>query len=76
MGENFSAYLERLRMQKAHALVLEGQYTLDEIAGMCGYANSNTFRRIYRKVYGVTPSMMRSMKKQEEQQKKAKKNEE
>lgn len=34
----------------------ERQMTINEVTALCGYANSQTFRRAFRKHYGMLPS--------------------
>lgn len=55
LSENFSSYLERKRME--HALELIGQSTmnLSEVYKEVGYNNSHTFRRAFKKLYGISP---------------------
>ena len=58
-GVNFSTYLENIRMAEAARLIKETDISLNELYLAVGYNNSNTFRRAFKKVYGVTPSAMR-----------------
>ena len=58
-GVNFSTYLENIRMTEAARLIKETDVSLNELYIAVGYNNSNTFRRAFKKVYGVTPSAMR-----------------
>lgn len=58
-GVNFSTYLENIRMTEAARLIKETNISLNELYIAVGYNNSNTFRRAFKKVYGVTPSAMR-----------------
>lgn len=58
-GVNFSTYLENIRMTEAARLIKETDISLNELYIAVGYNNSNTFRRAFKKVYGVTPSSMR-----------------
>ncbi|MBQ2804144.1 MAG: helix-turn-helix transcriptional regulator [Lachnospiraceae bacterium] len=58
-GVNFSTYLENLRMTEAARLIQETDISLNELYIAVGYNNANTFRRAFKKVYGVTPSTMR-----------------
>jgi AraC-like DNA-binding protein len=53
-GENFSKYIEKLRMQRAHELIENG-FKITEIAQMAGYNSPQVFRRAYRRHYGVAP---------------------
>ena len=54
-GENFSAYLERVRMKNAHVLLSETNLSIDEIAKKTGYNSSDTFRKAFKRFHGITP---------------------
>ncbi|MDR2607688.1 MAG: PocR ligand-binding domain-containing protein, partial [Treponema sp.] len=43
MGENLSAYLNRLRVEKAAGLLTESKATLNEIAEACGFEDQSWF---------------------------------
>ncbi|MDE7030473.1 MAG: AraC family transcriptional regulator [Lachnospiraceae bacterium] len=58
-GVNFSTYLENMRMNEASRLIRETDTSLNELYLYVGYNNANTFRRAFKKVYGMTPSAMR-----------------
>lgn len=58
-GENFSSYLENIRMECALKLIREGSVNLSDLYQEVGYNNPNTFRRVFKKVYGVSPKTMR-----------------
>lgn len=58
-GVNFSTYLENIRMSEAVRLIKETNISLNELYINVGYNNANTFRRAFKKIYGVTPSSMR-----------------
>lgn len=62
LGETFSARVERLRIEKANQLLRETDLRIDVISEQVGYANSNTFRRAYRRVQGFSPSDYRAEK--------------
>jgi AraC family transcriptional regulator len=49
----------RVRLEKAHELMGNTNLTLDEIAGLCGYANASHFCRDYKAVHHFTPSTWR-----------------
>lgn len=61
-GVNFSTYLENIRMSEAVRLIKETNISLNELYINVGYNNANTFRRAFKKIYGVTPSSMRDSK--------------
>ncbi len=54
-GVNLSAYIEDVRMKKAQELLKDGA-PVGEVAARVGYMNVNTFRRAYRRQFGVNPS--------------------
>lgn len=57
MQKSFAQYLEDKRLEKAQALIAENpKISLTALAELCGYANTQTFRRAFKKRYGLTPS--------------------
>ena len=57
MQKSFAQYLEDKRLEKAQALIAENtKEPLTVLAERCGYANTQTFRRAFKKRYGLTPS--------------------
>lgn len=56
MQTSFAQYLEEYRLNRASKLFSEKQMTINEVTALCGYANSQTFRRAFRKHYGMLPS--------------------
>jgi len=59
-GRNFSAFLEGLRLSEAAKRLKSGSGNVSDIAEEVGYNNPTTFRRAFKKMYGVTPSEMMS----------------
>ena len=55
-GEKFSKYLERVRITHAQELLLHTNFPINDIARRVGYNCSITFRRAFRRMYGVNPS--------------------
>ena len=49
-------YIQDKRIRRASQLLLEKQYSLSEIAQMCGYTNQLTFRRNFKSIMGTNPS--------------------
>lgn len=60
MKVNFSVYLEDLRLNEAAQLIKEGNVPLSDIYLAVGYNNITSFRRAFKKKFGVTPSAMTS----------------
>ncbi len=54
-GVTLASYLEDLRIRKGTEL-LESGMKISDVAYQSGYANSQTFRRVFKKITGVTPS--------------------
>ena len=49
-------------MSEAARMIKETDISLNELYISVGYNNANTFRRAFKKIYGVTPSSMRENK--------------
>ncbi|MDY5015580.1 MAG: AraC family transcriptional regulator, partial [Eubacteriales bacterium] len=64
-GENFSACLERIRMNRAHTLLSTTDLPVDVIAERIGYNSGDTFRRAFRRFHGITPGAYRNSTRQE-----------
>ena len=58
IGENFSDYIAKKRIEKAKELLAK-DYTLNDVAAMVGYANSAVLIKKFKKVVGVTPGEYR-----------------
>lgn len=58
-GENFSIYLEKLRMTNAKELVQHSDTSLSTLYQYLGYNNAASFRRVFKKTYGISPKEMR-----------------
>lgn len=54
-GENFSKYVENLRLKKGHELIVNG-FKINDVYQMSGYNSPQVFRRAYKRKYGVTPT--------------------
>ncbi len=53
-GENISTFIEKLRMDEAKRLLINTSINVAEIAEKCGYYNSNTFYKAFKRTFGVT----------------------
>ena len=58
-GQTFSSFLERLRMDRAVAMLRATDATVDVVAGSVGYASTNTFHKAFRRIYSTTPGRFR-----------------
>ncbi len=59
VGETPYSYLLRLRIAKSKILLETTDYTIKEIANMCGFKRTNTFTSHFRTVTHMTPSEYR-----------------
>ena len=55
LGENFSDYLTRLRMQRAKEFIQRGNFKIKEVAELVGFKNPYYFSTSYKKFFGHTP---------------------
>jgi YesN/AraC family two-component response regulator len=55
-NQNFNEYLLSLRMEKAKALLRNPKFEIQEAAHAVGYSNSNSFRRVFKQRFGISPS--------------------
>lgn len=58
-GENFKDYVNRVRIQKAVALLLSTDKKTYEIAAEVGFRDARTFTETFSRAYGETPSAYR-----------------
>ena len=61
-GEHLSAYINRLRLERAVHLLRESTLAGKEIAWACGYASPSYFIRAFRAHFGQTPKAWRQAK--------------
>jgi len=55
-GENFSKYVEKLRMKKALSLLETGKFLINEVSEMVGYNSPQVFRRAYKRQFNGNPN--------------------
>lgn len=60
-GQNLSDYINQLRIQKAKQLLRETNYTVKEIAAMCGYNHERSFSRTFAQSEGVSPGRYKEL---------------
>lgn len=59
MGVTPLEYMTRLRMKKAETMLTAmwtREYSMAEIAGLCGYGNPLYFSRVFKKYFGCSPT--------------------
>lgn len=56
-GQHFSTFLTSARMEKAQAILADGQeHSLAEVSLACGYPNKSYFCQVFKKYTGLTPT--------------------
>ena len=55
IGIGFQLYVEQMRMQIGYDLLRQRSMTVSRAARECGYENVGTFRRNFKKYYGINP---------------------
>nr|WP_275900692.1 helix-turn-helix transcriptional regulator [Paenibacillus periandrae] len=60
-GEALLDYINKTRMEEAKRLLALQNLTVTEIAGRVGYADINTFNRIFKKLEGITPGKYKDL---------------
>ncbi len=60
MGENFSDYLEKLRIEKACQLLRDVQYKVYQVADAVGYTDPRHFAKVFKAATGKTPLAYRN----------------
>jgi len=59
MGENLSNYLNRLRVEKAAAMLVTTTLPISEITFACGFEDQSWFSKIFKNITGLTPGKYR-----------------
>jgi len=60
-GKNFSTYINRLRVEKAAAMLEETDFSLCKIAYACGYEDQSWFSKIFKIHTGKSPGKFRRL---------------
>ncbi|MFJ5761546.1 response regulator [Neobacillus sp. NPDC093182] len=58
-SEGFIEYINRIRIEEASKLLVEGRATISEISGMVGYSDHSYFCKVFKKITGLSPSQYR-----------------
>ncbi|MDF3057257.1 MAG: DNA-binding protein AraC-type [Rariglobus sp.] len=54
-GGNLTAYIERVRIERAKSMLQARQFSVGEIAHYCGFADPSHFVRVFKRRTGKTP---------------------
>lgn len=54
-GNNYGAYMRKLKIDRAIDLIIQKKYTLTQIAYQCGFADQSHFIRTFKKLTGFLP---------------------
>lgn len=60
-GQSFHQYLNRVRLERAAALLVSTSMSVLNIALECGYANVTYFNRVFRKKFCISPTEYRAV---------------
>ena len=60
-GSSLIEYLQNLRIEEAKSLLESSRMPVDEISAATGYADASFFRRLFKRLTGLTPSQYRRM---------------
>lgn len=58
-GTTVFGYLNQLRMEEAHRLLMAQTHTINQIADLIGYKNANHFSTAFKRYFGYIPSELR-----------------
>lgn len=61
-NQNFIDYITEYKIKKSASLLQNTELTVREIGIMCGYADSNYFAKVFKKVMNCTPTIFRHNK--------------
>lgn len=59
-GFNPTDYCQRLKVSHSRKLLETRDISIDEIAQRCGYEDQNSYRKIFKRVIGITPGEYRA----------------
>ncbi len=62
IGEALYCYINRIRVEKAASLLLSNSYNITEIAFKCGFNDSATFSRAFKKRFNISPREWKKLK--------------
>lgn len=60
-NENISDYIVKIRIDRAKSLLKNSRLKIYEIANLIGYQDDKYFRKVFKKVEGITPNEYRAL---------------
>jgi len=60
-GSTLIEYLQNLRIEEAKRLLEQGELPMDEVSEAVGYLDISFFRRLFKRLTGLTPGQYRRM---------------
>ncbi len=61
IGMSYKELILRLKLLKSLAIIPHTSFSPDEAARCCGFSNSASFSRSFKKVFGFSPNKLRTM---------------
>lgn len=58
-----SEYIRNFRITKARHLLESSDISIDQVAEQCGYQRTNSFTRVFKQTYGISPRQYRQQSK-------------
>jgi two-component system, response regulator YesN len=58
-NEGFIEYLNKVRIEEASRLLIQGSVSISEISSMVGYSDHSYFCKVFKKMKGLSPSQFR-----------------
>lgn len=58
-GQTISEHIAKKRCEKAASFLKSTDYAIQDISSFVGYQDNNYFVKVFKKIYGVTPSLYR-----------------
>ena len=59
LGESFSDFINRLKIEKAAGLLVESDLSLADVADSCGFLDQSRFSSVFKRRMGVSPGRYR-----------------
>ena len=65
LGTTPARYIRKLRLEKAGDLLRTTSLSIQEVCDSCGFGSLETFHRVFREEYGITPGKLRRLSRLE-----------